>query len=505
MPSADLIIANAHLLTMNKKALRAESLAIRGNRILAVGSNAEVKELKGSHTRVIDAQMNTVMPGIIESHIHLFGGAVELDSLMINNIKGFPAVSAAIREYAGANPKDRIIIVNGAAPVSLGDNTDITRQVLDTIIADRPLALICFDHHTVWANTKALEAAHLLHGASLTPGNEIVMGSDGLATGELREAAAFAPLLELTATGGREWLGMVTGENPVPPASVTQRLIDHNFMKRGLEYCASLGLTSIHNMDGNWYQLELLKALMDKNELIARVEVPFHQKNFFETSRVDEAVEMRHQYQGDMLHSGRVKIFMDGVLESMTALMLDDYPGFQGERGAPLFTAKQFNEVATRADKHGLQISVHAIGDGGVRRTLDGYEAARKANGARDSRHRIEHIELIDKADIPRLKQLGVIASLQPIVGLGVPGNPQEPCRSRIGDKLPQAYAWQTLRETGATIAFSSDWPVSPLDPFLGIQSAMTAVPLSPQSKPQAQSLMDALDSFTAAGAYTEF
>ena len=505
MPSADLIITNARLLTMNKAAMRAESLAIAGNRILAVGSNADMKALKGSHTRVIDAQMNTVMPGIVESHIHLFGGAVELDSLMINNIKGFPAVSAAIREYAAANPKERIIMVNGALPVSLGDTTAITRQVLDTIIADRPLALVCFDHHTVWANTRALEAGGLLHGASLPPGNEIVMGKDGLATGELREAAAFAPLLGLTATGGREMLGMVTGENPVPPATAAERLIDQNFMKRGLEYCASLGITSIHNMDGNWYQLELLKALMDKDELIARVEVPFHQKNYFETSRVDEAVEMRAQYQGDMLHSGRVKIFMDGVLESMTALMLDDYPGFQGERGAPLFTAAQFNEVATRADKHGLQISVHAIGDGGVRRTLDGYEAARKANGPRDSRHRIEHIEVIDKADIPRLKQLGVIASLQPIVGLGVPGNPLEPCRTRIGDKLPQAYAWQTLRETGATVAFSSDWPVSPLDPFLGIQSAMTSVPLSPESKPQAQSLLDTLDSFTAAGAYTEF
>jgi predicted amidohydrolase YtcJ len=505
MPSADLIITNARILTMNKQAMRAESLAIAGNRILAVGSNADMKALKGSHTRVIDAQMNTVMPGIVESHIHLFHGAVELDGLMINALKGLPAVSAAIRGYAAANSKERIVIAYGASHVSLGDTTAITRQVLDSIIADRPLALICFDHHTVWANTKALETAGLLHGASLTPGNEIVMGGDGLATGELREAAAFAPLLNLTATGGREWLGMVTGENPVPPATAAERLIDQNFMKRGLDYCASLGITSIHNMDGNWYQLELLKALMDRDELIARVEVPFHHKNFFETSRVDEAVEMREQYQGDMLHSGRVKIFMDGVLESMTALMLDDYPGFPGERGAPLFTSAQFNEVATRADRHGLQISVHAIGDGGVRRTLDGYEAARKANGVRDSRHRIEHIEVIDKADIPRLKQLGVIASLQPIVGLGVPGNPPEPCRTRIGDKLPQAYAWQTLRDTGATVAFSSDWPVSPLDPFLGIQSAMTAVPLSPESPPQAQSLFDALDSFTAAGAYTEF
>jgi hypothetical protein len=505
MPSADLIIANARLLTMHKPAMRADSLAIKNNRILAVGSDADMKALKDKHTRVIDARKNTVMPGIIESHIHLFNGAVELDSMMISNIKGLSKLSDSIREYARANPTVRIIIAYGASHVSLGDSIHINRHALDTIISDRPLALICFDHHTVWANTKALETARLLHGASLPPGNEIVMGRDGLATGELREAAAFAPLFGLTATGGREWLGMVTGENPVPPASAYERLIDQRFMKRGLDYCASLGITSIHNMDGNWYQLELLKALQDNNELIARIEVPFHHKNFFETSRVDEAVEMRAQYQGDMLHSGRVKIFMDGVLESMTALMLDDYPGFQGERGAPLFTAQQFNEVATRADKHKLQISVHAIGDGGVRRTLDGYEAARKANGVRDSRHRIEHIELIDKADIPRLKQLGVIASLQPIVGLGVPGNPLEPCLTRIGDKLPQSYAWQTLRETGATIAFSSDWPISPLNPFLGVQSAMTAIPLSPQCKPQAQSLLDALDSFTAAGAYTEF
>ena len=505
MPSADLIITNARLLTMNKAAMRAELLAIKGNRILAVGSHAEMLYHKAKHTRMIDAQMNTVMPGIIEGHIHLFGGAVELGSLMINNIMGLAEVAESIREHAKANPQAEIIMATGASPLSLGNGTAITRQALDAILADRPLALVCFDHHTIWANTRALEAAGILHGRALPPGNEIVMGKDGKATGELREPAAYSPILALTATGGREWLGITTGENPQPPATAAERLIDQNFMKRGLEYCASLGITSIHNMDGNGYQLELLKALLDNNELTARVEIPFHQKNYFEAARIDEAIAMREAYQGDMLHSGRVKIFMDGVLESMTALMLDDYPGFPGERGAPLFTAEQFNEVATRADRHGLQISVHAIGDGGVRRTLDGYEAAQKANGKRDSRHRIEHIELIDKADIPRLQQLGVIASLQPIVGLGVPGNPLEPCLTRIGDKLPQSYAWASLREAGATIAFSSDWPVSPLDPFLGMQSAMTAVPLSPECKPQAQSLMDTLHSFTAAGAYMEF
>ena len=283
MPSADLIITNARLLTMNKAAMRAESLAIAGNRILAVGSDADMKALKGSHTRVIDAQMNTVMPGIVESHIHLFGGAVELDSLMINNIKGFPAVSAAIREYAKANPKDRIIIVNGAAAVSLGDTTAITRQVLDSIIADRPLALICFDHHTVWANTRALEAGGLLHGASLPPGNEIVMGRDGLATGELREAAAFAPLL----SAHRHGRARMAGHDHRRESRAARHRRGARSSTRTHEARPRLLRLPRHHLDPQ-HGRQLVPArtaegALDKGELIARVQVPLHQKNFFET------------------------------------------------------------------------------------------------------------------------------------------------------------------------------------------------------------------------------
>jgi len=505
MTTADILITNARILTVDPQQPRAEALAISGGSILRVGARDDVLPFKAKHTRVIDAQGKTVIPGIIESHIHLFGGSVELDSLHVNQIKGLQALTDSVREYAGKRPNDRVIVANGGYHTMLSEAGAITRHDLDRVLPDRPLIMICFDHHTVWANTKALEAAGLMKGMALPPGNEIVLGKDGLATGELREAAAFNPVLALTPTGGREWLGMTTGEDPEPAATQAERAMDAAVIRQGLKYCASLGITSIHNMDGNFYQLELLHSLLEAVELIARVEVPFHQKNFFSLDRIDEAVEMRARYQGDMLHSGRVKVFMDGVLESMTALMLDDYPGFPGERGAPLFTAEQFNAVAVKADSHGLQISTHAIGDGGVRRTLDGYEAARKANGARDSRHRIEHIEVISPADIPRLKELGVIASLQPIVGLGVPGAILEPCLTRIGAKLPWSYAWQTLRNTGAHVAFSSDWPVSPLDPFLGMQSAMTQKPLAAGCPPQAQSLANALHGFTLGGAYCEF
>jgi len=505
MTTADLIITNARILTMDAGRPRASALAMSGNRIVRLGSADDVAGVKAKHTRIVDAQMQTVMPGIIEGHVHLFGGAVELESLNLMGINGFDAISDSVSQYRKGRPNDAVVIATGIAHGSFGDAMPITRQVLDRIVPDKPFITVCFDHHTIWANTRALEAAGIMRGRALPVGNEIVLDQDGLATGELREPAAYMFVQALTPTGGREWLGMTTGENPVPPATPAQRAIDQDFMKRGIAHAASLGITSMHNMDGNWYQLELLQALLDRGELNARVEVPFHHKNYFDLSRVDEAVEMRARYQGDMLHCDRVKLFIDGVMETLTAQMLDDYPGYPGNKGAPLFTAEELNAVVTRADRHGLQISTHAIGDGGVRRTLDAYAAARKANGPRDSRHRIEHIELIDPADIPRLKQLGVVASLQPIAGVGVPGNPPEPILSRVGDKLPYAYAWQMIREAGAVVAFSSDWPIAPVDPFLGMQAAMTARPLRRDCTPQAQSLMDTLHSFTAAGAYMEF
>ncbi|MGE3832577.1 MAG: amidohydrolase, partial [Parvibaculaceae bacterium] len=471
MQTADIIITNARILTMDSARPRATSLALGGGKIIALD---DVSALKAKHTRVIDAQNCTVMPGIIESHLHLFIGAIELESLNVSHIKGLDALTKAVREYAAKRPKDAVIVAKSAFHTMLRPEGIITRQDLDQVLPDQPLIVGCFDQHTVWANTKALQAAGILEGMALPPGNEIVMGADDKASGELKEFAAYAPVMALTPTQGREILGLSTGEGPVPPATAEQRAIDARYLKKGLDYCASLGITTIHLMDGNFYQLELLEKIRMDGELICRAQVPWHQKNFMGLEKLEEAAEMNRKYRSSTLYSGRVKVFMDGVLESLTALTLEDYPGYPGNRGLPNFTAEEFDELAIKADKLGLQITVHAIGDGAVRRTLDGFAAAQKANGKRDSRHRIEHLELIDPADIPRFAELGVIASMQPIVALGVPGVPLEPCLSRVAGKLGYTFGWQRMRDAGARVIFSSDWPVSPLDPFLGIQAAMT-------------------------------
>ncbi len=499
----DLIITNARIITMDEANPFADTLAIKGNRILQVGTADDILLLRNLKTRIHDNDGNTVIPGIIEGHVHLFIGAAELDLLNIRWNTNFDSIRDAVHAYRNKNPGLTFIHAISAAHEQFGEGIAITRQLLDQIVPDVPFAIGCFDHHTVWANTKALEVAGILHGRKLSTGNEIVMGADGLTTGELREFEAFAPVLEMGASGGRESAGIVTGLSPA--ATPANRAADIETLRKGIAHANALGITSMHNMDGNRYQLELLHALEHRGELNARMEVPFHFRNTMQLADVDEAVEFRRDFATDMLHSGRVKLFIDGVMETLTAQMLEDYPGHPGNKGAPLYTPEEMNAVVARADAHGLQISTHAIGDGGVRTTIDAYENAARKNGTRDSRHRIEHIELIHPDDIPRLAQLGIVASIQPIAGVGVPGNAHEPILSRVGKNLPYAYAWQTIRETGAAITFSSDWPVSPLDPFIGMQSAMTCKPLRADCRDQSQSLMDTLHAFTLAGAHMEF
>jgi predicted amidohydrolase YtcJ len=184
-------------------------------------------------------------------------------------------------------------------------------------------------------------------------------------------------------------------------------------MRRGLAHCARHGITSFHNMDGNFYQLELLDEIDRESGLPVRARIPFHMKNFMKLADLEKASEMHRRYRSERLSSGFVKMFMDGVFDSGTAIMADGYAGPSLKNGDPLFPTEQFEEIAIEADRRGLQIAVHAIGDGAVNRVLNGYEAAVKANGRRDSRHRIEHIEVVLPQDIERFQRLRVVASMR--------------------------------------------------------------------------------------------
>jgi predicted amidohydrolase YtcJ len=493
-----LLIINARGLTMDPEAPETDAVALAGDRIAALGEAA--RAMAGPDCPVLDAKGASVLPGFIESHLHLFMGGSELAHLQLLGVKGPEALAEAIRAYAAANPNRKVIVGQGC-DYGIYDRA-LTRHDLDAILPDRPVCLLAADHHTAWANTMALKEAGILCGAAVGPGNEIVM-ENGVATGELREFEAKAPVLRL-AGENRIMAGIATGADPVPKPTHEDMLADLPAMERGLRHCARHGFTSLVNMDGNRYTLEVLDHLRGQGKLTARVRVPYHYRNDHKITDLAKASAMSADYNDDWLSSGFVKMFMDGVVDSGTAVMLNDYPDQPGWRGEPLHEADRFAEICIEADRRGLQIAVHAIGDGAVRRVLDGYEAARAANGPRDARHRIEHIELIDRSDIPRFADMGIVASVQPSHPPGSLDFPLFPTLDKIGrDRWRDAYLTRTLRDAGARIVFASDWPVADVNPLRSIQAAVTRQPYE-GAQDERVTLREALAAYTIGGAYAE-
>ncbi|WP_417712687.1 amidohydrolase [Pseudophaeobacter arcticus] len=495
------VFTNASVLTMDPKAPRATAVAVSGDRVTAVGTDAEIEALAGPETRRIDAKGRTLLPGFVESHVHLFMGGYNETVIRADRVSGMEALRAAVTDYAHAHPDHSLLLGQGADYAIIAPDQPLDRHLLDALCPDRPLAIMAYDFHTAWANTAALTAAGLLQGRDLPRGNAVVMGPDGKATGELQEKLAILPVLELRNVGGRESLGMSGIEPPVPPTE-KDRLEDRETLKVGLRHAARHGITSMHNMDGNRYMLEILREIEEEGELISRLRVPFHLTPEMDLSELDRASAMTRDFTSDTLCSGVVKIFLDGVIASGTAAMIDSYTNRPGHRGDMLFTREDFIAAAVEIDRRGMQIAIHAIGDAAVRLALDGYEAAAKANAPRDRRHRVEHIEMLHPDDLARFAELGVVASMQP------PHAPVREDETTVGigpDRARYAYAWRDIADTGATLAFSSDWPIVPISPLAGIQAAMTRQNWVEGLPDQRLDLHAVLATYTRNGAYVGY
>lgn len=276
-------------------------------------------------------------------------------------------------------------------------------------------------------------------------------------------------------------------------------------VKKGLAFLSRNGITSIHNMDGNLAQLALYAALEQPGDLSVRISFSIGVTPDTSPADLNAAVLARSAHQTDLLRFQGAKFFMDGVLESLTAYTLDDYPGNPGHHGHPYYSLESFVELASLCDRLGLQIRVHAIGDAAVRQTLDGYENIRRINGPRDSRHRIEHIELLHPGDAQRFSQLGVIASMQPLHLAGATFA-DDLWLKRAGEaRWDRGFCWRSLRNSGAHLAFGSDWPVVTPNPMLGLDRAINRKPWAPHLAPQSQTLLESLASYTREAAYAEF
>lgn len=485
--SADVIFTHAKAFTADSTHPQAEAVAVRGRHIVGVGGYDETLHTwQGTSTRVIDAQGCTLMPGFIDSHFHLWWGSLELADIQLNEVHSFEQMSERVRQFARENPNNPWLVGQGLIYNVGPGQQPLTRPHLDSLVADRPLILFAYDGHTAWANTAALHQARLLtHGQTIAPNSEIVLGPDGLANGELREPGAFDPVRQL-----------------IPAPSEAQK---QSLLHQGLALAARFGVTSVHNMDGREGQIARYAALEEAGALTLRVYVPYDVTPDTSPESLTEAVALQQTYQSDMVRGGCVKFFMDGVIESYTGLLLDEYAGQPGNLGGANYNLEHFTRLAVEADRLGLQIFVHAVGDGAVRRTLDGFETAKKINGPRDSRHRIEHIELIHSADVPRFARLGVIASMQPVhAPLTAPTHDVWP--SRVGEaRWGCSFAWQTLRQAGARLVFGSDWPVASQNPWEGVYAALNRQPWTAGQPDQRQTLAETLIAYTRDAAYAEF
>jgi predicted amidohydrolase YtcJ len=484
--TADCLITHARVFTADPNNPHAEAVVVRGPRIVFVGSAEAAEGWRGPRTRVVEGQGCTLMPGFIDSHFHLLWGSLELGDIQLGEVKTLEDLTAAVKAFASEHPDQAWLVGRGLSYAILPDKQSLTRQHLDAIIADRPLIVFAYDTHTTWANTEALRRASLLkEGKTVGPNSEIVLGADGLANGELREPGAYRPIIDLI---------------PLPDEARKRALLH-----KGLTQAAACGVTSVHNMDGNAQDLALYAALEDVGELTLRLYVPTSVTPHTPLEALAEAAALREPYQSDRVRSGCVKFFMDGVIESYTALLLSDYADRPGYRGGALFSAEHFTRMAVEADRLGLQIFAHAIGDAAVRRTLDGYEAAQRANGRRDARHRVEHIELIHPDDLQRFAELGVIASMQPLHAPPAASD-SDVWPARVGaSRWGRSFAWQTLRQAGARLAFGSDWPVVTQNPMRGLHMALNRQPWWPGLPEQRQTLEAALIAYTRDAAYAEF
>lgn len=465
----------------------AEAVVVQGGKTVFVGSNVDAISFKNSDSQIIDAGGRTLMPGIHDSHFHLYYGSMGINDLRLEQVKSLGQLRQALRKRAAEQPDKEWVLGGGLAYEVVSDTEPLTRHHLDEILPNRPLFLQSIDLHTGWANTVALEQAGIMYGRELPSPSEILLDENGVATGQLNEMDAMALVSKL-----------------VPEPTHRERL---DLLRKGLARCACYGITSVTNMFGNAHQFELYHTLEKRDELTCRVAVPYHFTPDMPLENiVNEAIPLSQQYNSNRLFGGSVKLFIDGVIESYTSLMLEPYttrPGFMGDT---LYTQDRFKQIVTEADKHGFQIYTHAIGDGSVRWTLNGYEHAQQQNGRRDSRHRIEHVELLHNDDLPRFKELGVIAAMQPLHASRPEVDYFVNWMNCVGEERYHAgFRWRDLADLGVPVPLGSDWPVVTMDPFLGMDWAVNRQAWGDGLTRQAFTLAETLAGYTAVAAYAEF
>jgi predicted amidohydrolase YtcJ len=480
----DLLILNAAMRTMDSAHPQAEAVAIAGNRIVAVGSTADLHPLAGPHTRIIDAGGKSVLPGFNDAHVHWLEGGFSITNVDLREATSPAELARRLRDYAQSLPAGRWI---------LGGNWDHekwpgaplpTKDVIDEATPAHPVFVCRFDGHMSLANSLALKLAGVTKDTPEVPGGLIVCDKNGEPTGMFKDAA----------------MELVT--RVIPERSWDEKL---SAARAATTHAAQLGVTSIQDMSAD-DDIGLYQYLMERDELKTRI----YGARSIVTWEVLAKTGVRGAFGSDWLRLGALKGFADGSLGSTTALFFEPYldaPNTSGLLSDQMIPEGTMLQRVLQTDRLGLQVMIHAIGDAANRDILSLYRQVAEKNGPRDRRFRIEHAQHLRPSEVKQFAEFKVIASMQPYHC----ADDGCWCDKRIGiERSKGTYAFRSLLEAGAILAFGTDWPVAPLNPMAGLKAAVTRQTLDgkypdgwvPEQK---ITLEEAIRAYTLGAAYAEF
>jgi predicted amidohydrolase YtcJ len=459
---ADVILLHARIYTVNARQPWAQALAIGHGKILAVGTDDEIAGYRGASTAVIDAKDRLVLPGFTDCHAHFLDGSFTLQQISLDDATTIGEITQRVKTYAKAHPADRWVMGRGWMYPVFGKSGLPNKKDLDKVVPDRPVYLESYDGHTWWANSKALEAAHITRDTLNPPGGEIVRDPiTGEPTGAIKEDAADA---------------LVRGAIRQPGREARLRVL-----RAGMKHANQLGIVRVHVPGGVYahqddlQSVDVLEELRRNRELTVRFYLAYRlDPPDMSNSQLQEILRARERYHDDWIAAGAAKFFLDGVIETHTAAMLAPYSNAPSLSGNLLWEPEKYKRFVAELDRQGIQIFTHAIGDRAIRVALDAYEEAARNNGTKDARHRIEHIEDVSEADISRFGRLGVVASMQPLHAYPDQDAFEAWVPSVGSERAQRAWAWHSIQAAGGVLAFGSDWPIVTLSPWPGLQNAVT-------------------------------
>jgi predicted amidohydrolase YtcJ len=484
-PAADLIITNAKVWTVDQSHPTAQGVAILGDRIVAVGTNADVEAWRGSATLVIDAAGKLLLPGFNDAHVHFVSGGLQLDAVQLNDATSAEEFVRRIGEQAKKTAKGEWILGGDWDETKWSPATLPTKELIDPVTPDTPVFVGRYDGHMALANSVALRLAGVTAQTPDPPGGAIVRDAHGNPTGALKDAAT-------------DFV-----EKAIPPLSHEQR---QHAVKRALAYAASLGVTSVQHMNPDYADIAVYAELLERGELTTRIYAAPYIMDVDDQAKIG----IRRAFGGPYLRIGALKAYADGSLGSGTAYFFDPFTGPPNNHGLlsdEMQPLSLMRERMMKADAAGLQLCTHAIGDQGISMILDLYSEVAKAHGEADRRFRIEHAQHMAARDFDRFAQLKVIASVQPYHAI----DDGRWAEGRIGhDRASRTYAFRTFLDHGVRLALGTDWDVAALNPMLTVYAAVTRATLDGKNPngwfpEQKLTVPETIEAYTMGSAYAEF